>query len=70
MLLLDDTLGDWAAAGRPLALLLDDIDEDPDQPRQEFEPEALQELAASIEQRGVRQPISVRPHPQRPGAGC
>jgi len=52
--------------GQPLMLPLDSIDEDPDQPRQEFEPGALQELAESIRQRGVLQAISVRPHPQQP----
>jgi ParB family transcriptional regulator, chromosome partitioning protein len=52
--------------GQPLMLPLDSIDEDPDQPRQEFDPGALQELADSIGQRGVLQAISVRPHPQQP----
>jgi ParB family transcriptional regulator, chromosome partitioning protein len=52
--------------GQPLMLPVDSIDEDPDQPRQEFDPVALQELAESIEQRGVLQAISVRPHPQQP----
>jgi ParB family chromosome partitioning protein len=52
--------------GQPLMLPLDSIDEDPDQPRQEFDPVALQELADSIGQRGVLQAISVRPHPQQP----
>lgn len=52
--------------GQPLLLPLDSIDEDPDQPRQEFDPGALQELADSIGQRGVLQAISVRPHPHQP----
>ena len=52
--------------GQPLMLPVDSIDEDPDQPRQEFDPGALQELADSIRQRGVLQAISVRPHPQQP----
>jgi ParB family transcriptional regulator, chromosome partitioning protein len=52
--------------GQPLMLPLDSIDEDPDQPRHEFDPVALQELADSIGQRGVLQAISVRPHPQQP----
>ena len=53
--------------GTPLSLPIDSIDEDPEQPRREFEPEAMAELAQTIEARGVRQPVSVRPHPQHPG---
>ena len=44
-----------------------DIDEDPDQPRLEFDDEPLKELAATIAERGVRSPVSVRPHPTSPG---
>jgi ParB family chromosome partitioning protein len=39
---------------------LDRIIPDPDQPREEFEPEALDRLATSIRARGVLQPIRVR----------
>ena len=55
------------ASGSPLRLPLDAIDEDPAQPRREFDAEALKGLAATIVDRGVRQPISVRPHPESPG---
>ncbi len=55
------------ASGRPMLLPLDGIDEDPDQPRHEFDANGLLELAATIRDRGVRQPISVRPSTQRPG---
>jgi ParB family chromosome partitioning protein len=51
-------------AGQPLMLALDSIDEDPAQPRKDFDAQALQELADTIVLRGVRQPISVRPHPE------
>jgi ParB family chromosome partitioning protein len=36
-----------------------------DQPRRHFDEEALEELAASIKQRGLIQPIVVRPHGHR-----
>jgi ParB family chromosome partitioning protein len=51
------------SAGTPLMLRIVDIDEDPSQPRREFDDEPLQQLAQSIAQRGVLQAISVRRHP-------
>ncbi|MFT8418290.1 MAG: ParB/RepB/Spo0J family partition protein [Acetobacter sp.] len=39
----------------------------PFQPRQDMEPEALEELAASIRERGILQPILVRPDPNKKG---
>lgn len=53
--------------GAPMQLPVDAIDEDPGQPRFEFDEEALHELAATIRERGVRQPISVRPSPAGEG---
>ena len=53
--------------GQPMLVPIHAIDEDPDQPRSEFDADALQQLADTITQRGVRQPISVRPHPKEPG---
>jgi len=47
--------------GEPLALLLSDIDEDPDQPRRIFDESELAGLAESIRALGVLQPIVVRP---------
>lgn len=53
--------------GKPLELPLDDIEEDENQPRKEFSEEKMQEMEDSIKLRGVRQPVSVRPHPDKPG---
>lgn len=55
------------AGGAPLELPIDTIDEDPEQPRFEFDDQPLAELAETIRERGVRQPVSVRPHPEQPG---
>ena len=64
-----ENLGDLSAlleaptdVNRPLELALDQIVEDPKQPRVEFDQETLAELAESIKLRGVKTPISVRPH--------
>jgi ParB family chromosome partitioning protein len=43
------------------------IDPDPEQPRKTFEETALAELAESIRELGVLQPITVRPNPKQPG---
>lgn len=42
---------------------IEQITPNPDQPRRSFEPAALQELADSLRQRGVLQPLIVRQHP-------
>jgi ParB family chromosome partitioning protein len=48
-------------AGELLELPVDLIKPNPDQPRTQFDPEALTALAASIEASGVVQPLLVRP---------
>jgi len=53
--------------GTPALIAIDLIDEDPAQPRREFAKELLREMAGTIAERGVKQPISVRPHPETPG---
>jgi ParB family transcriptional regulator, chromosome partitioning protein len=52
--------------GKPMELALADIEEDPNQPRKEFSSEAMADITASIRERGVKSPVSVRPHPQKP----
>jgi ParB family chromosome partitioning protein len=49
------------AKGSPLEISLDDIDEDPSQPRRVFDATELKELAATIREHGVIQPITVNP---------
>lgn len=46
---------------------IEQITANPDQPRRSFDSAALQELADSIRQRGVLQPLIVRKHPQDDG---
>ena len=52
------------SSGTPLRLPLASIKEDPDQPRKEFDAGKIQELANSIQERGVKTPISVRQSPE------
>jgi ParB family chromosome partitioning protein len=44
-------------------LNINDVEPNKDQPRQDFDVEALSELAESIRQHGLLQPIIVRPNP-------
>jgi ParB family chromosome partitioning protein len=43
-----------------LEIPVDKIEPDPDQPREEFDDEAMQRLAGSVQARGILQPIRVR----------
>jgi len=66
-----DANGSQNNQGGHLELPLDFIDEDPSQPREAdnpgFSEESLQELGKTIKQRGLKQPISVRENPEKPG---
>ena len=53
-------------AGATQSLPVANLEPSPFQPRRAMAPEALAELADSIRQRGVLQPVLVRPHPDRP----
>ena len=55
------------ADGTPKQILLTDILEDPDQPRVEFPEDQMQKMVESIKARGVKTPISVKPHPTDQG---
>ncbi len=46
-------------SGAALEIALSQIEEDPGQPRRNFDQAALEELAASIRERGLLQPIGV-----------
>ncbi len=50
-------------AVRELMVPIDLIDPNPDQPRRSFDAEAMAELAASIREKGVIQPLIVRKNP-------
>lgn len=58
---------DAKPSGAPLQIPLVDIEEDPNQPRHEFTTETMEEMTASIRERGVKTPVSVRSHPDKPG---
>jgi ParB family chromosome partitioning protein len=60
---LDDTAVGMAQRQQALRIPIQDIRPNPDQPRQAFGPEALQELADSIRQHGILQPLLVRELP-------
>lgn len=59
------------AAEAPVVSLVDYrlIDEDPNQPRKQFEETSLQEMAADIKKNGIIQPITVRPNPDKKSIG-
>ena len=61
----DDSPVDSASGGLPSGVRMipvSAIAPHPDQPRRHFDEDALNELAASIAERGIIQPIVVRPH--------
>lgn len=66
-LMADVDLVPGAAPQATQTLPVEQITPNPDQPRRAFDPEALNELAASLKNRGVLQPLIVRPHPTEPG---
>ena len=66
--LLGDSAGpESVSAPGVQALPVADLEPSPFQPRRSMDQEALIELAASISQRGILQPLLVRPKPGAPG---
>ncbi|WP_165544812.1 ParB/RepB/Spo0J family partition protein [Pasteurella multocida] len=61
------SLNESSQESSKLELSLSSIIEDNEQPRIVFGEDSLNELAESIKERGVKSPISVRPHPTEPG---
>ena len=55
-----DRLGDVSNSSSISEIAIDKIEPNPDQPRTHFDPESLEELAASIRALGIVQPITVR----------
>lgn len=53
--------------GKASEIAMELIEEDPNQPRTTFDPASLEEMAGTIALRGVKTPISVRPHPDQEG---
>lgn len=61
--LFEDAAPSFESDARVETLPLREIEPDPDQPRKTFDEEALGELASSIAEHGLLQPIAVRPRP-------
>lgn len=62
-----DTPGEVKPAKDRMMVPIEQITANPDQPRRHFDSEALKELADSLRQRGVLQPLIVRKHPRDEG---
>lgn len=58
-----DATGQGGARRPDLLVPVEKLVPNPNQPRRDFSPEALEDLAASIRQKGVIQPLLVRPIP-------
>lgn len=62
----DEGLAD-AGASPASEIAIDEIQPNPFQPRRDFDESALEELAASIREHGLLQPVLVRPSPEGSG---
>lgn len=66
--LLGEYLGEENASTEARSVLVGSVHPNPFQPRRDFKEEELEELASSIRENGLLQPIVVRPAGNRPGA--
>lgn len=66
--LLGEYLGDEDATTEARSVLVSAVHPNPFQPRREFNEEELAQLASSIKENGLLQPVVVRPAGNRPGA--
>ncbi|MBV0891133.1 ParB/RepB/Spo0J family partition protein [Paracoccus sp. Z118] len=66
-LMADVALAPDSPAPESQRLPIEQLIPNPDQPRRDFSPELLQQLADSLRSRGVLQPLIVRPHPDGGG---
>ncbi|SLN43430.1 Chromosome-partitioning protein ParB [Roseovarius litorisediminis] len=65
----EDSRPNSDAPKRPdLMAPIEKVSPNPEQPRRSFDKEQLQDLAASIAEKGIIQPIIVRPNPKNPDA--
>ena len=62
-----ETSATGEGARRESSVAIDHLHPNPDQPRRAFDPQALEDLAASIAKKGVIQPLIVRSDPARAG---
>ena len=62
--LFEDAAPVFESGAKVDTLPLREIEPDPEQPRKTFDEQALGELAASIAEHGLLQPIAVRPRPR------
>ncbi|OYX44636.1 MAG: chromosome partitioning protein ParB [Rhodobacterales bacterium 32-67-9] len=64
----DEDRGSDASRRPDIRLPVEKIEPNPDQPRRDFAPEALEELAESIRAKGIIQPLIVRENPRKSGS--
>ena len=62
-----DAPGNAPVTGEPIELRIEDVEEDPHQPRETFTEDTMVELTDSISLHGVKVPIAVHPHPEIEG---